>query len=81
MKPSESIKFIIHPGVKKSDGKTLAVSDISEQMLFGNGITAGGVMIGNGTEGVPATILVVDSSYEEVINSIMNQLASLLSQP
>lgn len=78
VKSSESVKIIIYNNLKKPDGKVLNVSDISEQMLFGNSITIGGVLLNDGST-VDATIMVVDSSFESDMNSIIDQLANLLS--
>ncbi|MGI0040921.1 MAG: hypothetical protein ACRD94_03035, partial [Nitrosopumilaceae archaeon] len=77
-KPTESVKFFIHHDVEESNGKTVTVDEISEDMLFGNAITFGGVGLKDGS-GPAATIIVVDSSFESTMNSIIDELASLLT--
>ena len=77
-KPSESVKFSIHHDVKKSNGKTVTEEEISENMLFGNAITFGGVGLKDGSAPA-ATIIVVDSSFESTMDPIIDELASLLT--
>ena len=77
-KPSESVKFSIHHDVKESNGKTVTVDDISENMLFGNAIAFGGVGLKDGSAPA-ATIIVVDSSFESIMNPIIDELTSLLT--
>jgi len=75
---SDKIKFVIHPDVKKNDGKTLTADDISENMLFGNGVTAGGILLKDDST-VDATILVADQHYDSLLESKMSQMKTKLS--
>ncbi len=66
VKPSNAVKFYIDDQVKKKDGSTLSVEDISDDILFGNNTTIGGVLLKSG-EVVGAVIMVTDQAHEDLI--------------
>jgi len=75
--PADTINFVIDPTLKKADGSPLTVDDLDEEFLFGNNLTVGGVGLKDGS-GVGATILVVDSYYEDAVKAKLDDIRAVL---
>ncbi|MCS6768060.1 MAG: hypothetical protein RMJ59_07125 [Candidatus Nitrosocaldus sp.] len=76
--PSSTVRFVIDPTLKKPDGSPVRVEDLDEEFLFGNNLTVGGVGFKDGS-GVGATILVVDSHYEDAIKAKLDDIRVALT--
>ncbi len=74
--PPDKVRFVIDPSLKKPDGSSIDVKDL-EEFLFGNAITGGGVSFKDGS-GIGATIVVVDTYYEDMIKAKMDDIRSAL---
>lgn len=74
----DRIKFVIHPDVKKNDGTPLTADDISENMLFGNAVTIGGILLKDDST-IDATIIVADQHYNSLLESKMSEMKTKLS--
>lgn len=75
--PADTIRFVIDPTIKKADGSPLTVDDLDKEFLFGNNVTVGGVGLKDGS-GVGATILVVDSYYEDAVKAKLDDIRAVL---
>ncbi|MCS7141293.1 MAG: hypothetical protein NZ888_03810 [Candidatus Nitrosocaldus sp.] len=76
--PASTVNFVIDPTLKKPDGSPVRVEDLDEEFLFGNNLTVGGVGFKDGS-GVGATILVVDSHYEDAIKAKLDDIRVALT--
>lgn len=70
--------FHFQPEVKKSDGSILTVSDISDDMLFGNGLTYGSILLKDGSS-VGSTFIVTDQNLDPIIESHLSEVKARLS--
>ncbi len=73
----DKVRFVIDPSLKKPDGSSIDVKDLDEEFLFGNAITVGGVSLNDGSS-IGATIIVVDTYYEDMIKAKMDDIRSSL---
>ncbi len=73
----DKVRFVIDPSLKKPDGSSIDVKDLDEEFLFGNAVTMGGVSFKDGS-GIGATIVVVDTYYEDMIKAKMDDIRSAL---
>lgn len=65
-KSAETVKFHIHPSVKKPDGSSVNLSDIRADWSFGNGVSCCGLSLRDGTD-VRALVIVVDQAFDSIV--------------